>query len=109
MSESRKGKHLSDETKIKISEAHKGKICSEETKRKISESNKGKTLGRKTSEETKKKMSEANKLKKKVLCVETEVIYNSIIEAENQMKCGNISAVCSGKRKTANGYHWQFV
>ena len=51
------GKHVSDETRRKVSEHHKGKRLSEETRKKISEANKS----RRHSEETKKKMSEANK------------------------------------------------
>ena len=37
-------------------------------------------------------------------------VYPSIIEAERQtgISNGNISSVCSGKRKTAGGYIWKF-
>lgn len=60
-----KGKHLSEETKRKMSEANKGQYVSEETKRKMSEANKGKhnisRLGKHHSKETKRKMSEAHK------------------------------------------------
>ena len=55
-----KGKHFSEETKIKLSKSHKGKKLgpfSEEHKRNIGEANKG----RHCSEETKKKISEAKK------------------------------------------------
>ena len=55
------GKHLSEETKRKLSEAHKGKKLSEETKKKIGQALKGKFKGRCLSEETKRKISEANK------------------------------------------------
>jgi len=64
MSEAKKGKILSVETKRKISESvigeknpFFGKTHTEEAKRKISEANKGKIL----SEETKRKMGENNK------------------------------------------------
>ena len=64
LSEQRKGKKMSEETKRKLSVANKGKIkgptgkkMSEETKRKISESKKGK----KHTLEAKKKISEAGK------------------------------------------------
>ena len=53
----KKGKHLSEETRKKISEAEKGRTFSEEHRKKISESNKGK----KRSEETRIKMSAAAK------------------------------------------------
>ena len=60
------GKHLSEETRKKMSEALKGEKCyifgkrlSEETRKKMSESKKGKHL----SEETRTKLSEAIKCK----------------------------------------------
>lgn len=65
-----KGKHFSEEVKLKLSESHKGQvpwnknkigIYSEETRKKMSESRKGKTpwnKGKFHSEESKKKMSE---------------------------------------------------
>ena len=51
------GKHLSEETRRKMSEARKGKHLSEETRRKLSEVRKGKHL----SEETRRKISEARR------------------------------------------------
>lgn len=66
-----KGKHISEETKMKISIGNKGKSKSEEHKKKISESLKGKNnywygksapnKGVPASEETKMKISENNK------------------------------------------------
>ena len=59
-----KGKHLSEESKKKMSEAKKGKHLSEEHKKKLSEAKKGEKnpmYGKHHSEEYKKKMSEANK------------------------------------------------
>lgn len=50
-----KGKHLSEETRNKMSDEKKGKHFSEEHKKKMSEAKKN------MSEETKKKLSEANK------------------------------------------------
>lgn len=52
-----KGKHLSDETRRKISEVNKGKKLSEEHRRKLSEANKGKHH----SEEWNRKAGEAHK------------------------------------------------
>jgi len=48
-----KGKHLSEETKKKISEMHKGHLVSEETKKKIGNANRGKFH----TEESKRKLS----------------------------------------------------
>lgn len=47
--------------------------------------------------------------KRKIICVETQIIYNSIKEAQEILGIANISAVCNGKRKTAGGYHWEYV
>ena len=73
-----KGKHVSEETKRKISEANKGRKHTEEEKKKLSELGKGRHhseeskkklselgKGRHHSEETKKKLSEAKKGKPK--------------------------------------------
>lgn len=51
------------------------------------------------------------RLSKKVLCVETGVIYPSIIEVNRQLgyDCGHISACCNGKRKSAYKYHWKYA
>lgn len=50
-------------------------------------------------------------LSKKILCVETGIIYNSARDAERKtgIDHGNISKVCNGRLKTACGYHWSFV
>lgn len=49
--------------------------------------------------------------KKKVRCIETGIIYNSITNAskDTNIPTVNISAVCNGRRKTTGGYHWEFV
>ena len=95
-------------------EGSNGVPCSEEKKKKISEANKG----HKFTEETKKRISESLKGNvpyncKKVLCVETGIIYDSmyIAEKETGAKYKNISKVCKGEygRKTAGGYHWKIV
>lgn len=80
------------------SEAMKGKKHSEEHNRKISEANKGKLINHKS-------------LSKKVLCIETEEIFESIRDAERKMGIyhDNISKACRGKCKTSGGYHWKFV
>lgn len=89
-----KGKHHTEETKIKLRNFKLGKKLSEETKRKISISNKGN--GRPS---------------KRVYCQELNIVYKSILEAEKKtgIQNGNIVAVCLGKRKTAGKYHWNYV
>ena len=48
---------------------------------------------------------------KKVLCIETGVIYESLREAERLtgFSHGNISQCCNGKSKTCGGYLWEFI
>ena len=64
ISQSRIGKHLSDETKIKIGKANsialKGRKLSEETKEKIRKNSAKPFLGKKHSEESKRKNAEAH-------------------------------------------------
>lgn len=52
-----------------------------------------------------------NPTEKKILCVETGVIYKSFMDAEREtgIPTGNICKVCQGKRRTAGGFHWEFV
>lgn len=112
MSETHKGKHLSEETKRKLSIINKGKFVSEETRKKISLINKGKTF----SDEYRRKLSEAHKGKcknsKKVKCIETNMIFNSLQAAADYIgysSTTHISGCAMGKRKSAGGYHWRFV
>ena len=46
--------------------------------------------------------------RKKVICMETGEIFNSISEAEKIKNTNNISYCCNGKRKSTNGLHWRF-
>lgn len=110
-----KGRIFSEEHKRKIGEANKRRIVTEETRKKIGEANKGKII----SEETRKKLSENCKSKhgfksgteKKVICIETQKIYESLKEAEKDctVTASCISHCCRGKIKTAGGYHWKFI
>lgn len=99
------GKHLSEETKRKISESHKKENLSKETLDKMREAR----LGKKLSESTKKKIGESNS--RKVRCIETNIIYDSIAEAASQTGCfsTNITAACHGRQNTAAGYHWSYL
>lgn len=65
--------------------------------------------GKKHSEESKKKMSKAKS--KRILCVETSEVFDSIMDAnrKTEINRGSISRVCNGKLNTTGGYHWRFV
>lgn len=48
---------------------------------------------------------------KRVMCVETQEVFESVTKASewSDAPTTNISAVCKGKRRTAKGYHWEYV
>ncbi len=48
---------------------------------------------------------------KKVLCIETGIVYPSSREASRQTGAyqQNINACCNGKYKTTKGYHWRYA
>lgn len=48
---------------------------------------------------------------RKVICVETKVIYGSITKASNEKGISRtvIIYACIGRQKTAGGYHWKYV
>lgn len=78
-----------------------GKHHTEETKQKMSKTRKGLHIG------------EKHPRAKRVLCVETGVIYNCIKDADIATGASrhHICQVCEHKhgRKTAGGYHWEYV
>jgi group I intron endonuclease len=77
---------------------HLGKPHSEETKMRISREKKG-------------IISEYNKkISKKVLCIDTGIVYCSIEEAarENKAYPQNIRKVCRGERRTTNGLKYKY-
>ena len=111
-----KGKHdiFSEETRKRISNRFKGKPLSKEHRKKISESNKGRIF----SEEHRKKLSESlkgniphniRKVSQYDLNGNYIQTYNSIKEAKDNSKCGNIIAVCRGYRRQAGGFIWKYA
>ena len=120
---------VSEETRKKLSEARKGeknhnyhRVFSEETRRKISEAskrNRGEkhwNYGNKYTAEQRKKLSEAHKnsnqkyFTKKVMCVETKTIYNSMKDAAKAINRsqGNITTSIKTGIK-CGGYHWLYA
>ena len=98
-----KGRHLTDEEKQHLREINLGTKHgphSTETKKKLSEKAKQRDI------------SAYDMHRVKVLCVETGIIYNSLIEAAKAIglkASTSITACFSGKAKTAGGYHWQKI
>lgn len=47
----------------------------------------------------------------KVLCIETNEIFNSAKEVEKKYKfnANNIRQVCEGHKKTSKGFHWKYI
>lgn len=109
----------------KIGDKSRGHRLTDEVKERISQKKKGTpspTKGIPHTEETKLKLSKLMKAKsagKKVRCVETKKIFDSIRDAETFMNPNepykkikektNIGMVCNGRSHTAYGYHWEFV
>lgn len=138
MSIQRKGVPKSEEWKNKISESNKGKIISKETKNKMRQNHANVSgvnnpcYGRKLSNEMIEKLVKASKTKeaiekmkqnktwfsgldnpnaKKVVCIETGEIFDTINEAARENNCSpsKISAVCHGKRKHTRGLHFKIL
>ena len=95
-----KGKHLSEEAKTKISNALKKWNAEHESPNK----------GRKYKKTQEAILATSRGHYKPVVCVETGIIYESIMYAGifTNIDHSSISAVCRGKRKSAGGYHWRY-
>lgn len=102
---------LTEETKEKHrlasigNKSNLGKKFSKEHREKIAA---GRT-GKKVSDCVKKSISEKNSIK--ILCIETNIIYKSALEAKKITGIDNssISRVCKNKQKVAGGYHWKYA
>ena len=111
------GKHWNEETKRKISESNKGKKMSEAQKNFLRERFKGKNnpmYNVKMDPAHKEKLQAAciAATSKKCICIETQVVYVSIAEASRKtgINSRTIGYVCNKdpKYKTAGGYHWRY-
>lgn len=102
------GKPCSEQKRAKISAAQKGRRLSEEHKRKLSAAKKGKPHAP-PSAETRKKISDSHK-KKKVLCAETNTVYESIQECARSLGvyATFVCKCCKNKQKSTGGYHFQY-
>jgi hypothetical protein len=100
----------SNRRKVMAEHSH-NREWTEESRAKMSAINKG----RKHSDVSRRHMSEAhigksnNCRKRKVICVETEIIYNSATDASKILNCSR-SQICNALKNsnlTAGGYHWE--
>lgn len=51
------------------------------------------------------------KMSKPIICIDNGKIFKSIIYAQRKLNIdgSSITKCCKGKRKTAGGYHWQYI
>lgn len=121
------GKKHSAETRQKMKISSSKRVISEEARKRMRHSYSGELhpmFGKHHAEETKQKLSEANLGErhpqygmrgrdnphaKSFLCVETGKVFGCLSEISDELKCdvSHVSAVCTGKRRTACGYHWR--
>ena len=106
-----KGWHHSPETRKRISKTMKGMTANNRGHKQSPETiekRRLKLIGHNVSNEHRKKISEIKS--KKVKCIELNKIFINIEEASKFIN-GNrhICDVCKGKRKTAGGYHWEYI
>lgn len=83
----------------KIVNCINGKIYIGQTIQKISQNRKGKTIG------------PTHAQSKKIMCIETEVIYNSIGEASRETNITRTGIInhLKGLSKSSGGYHWKYI
>lgn len=102
------GKKHSKKTIALLSEKARRRTHTAETKQKIAENTK-KALNN-ISRESKMKMLKASMATKQVICLDTNIIYNSVTECAEAYSSttSEISAVCKGKRITAKGAKFRY-
>ena len=121
ISEIKTGKPLSAEHRKILSEAKIGNVhLSAETRKKIGDKLRGENsymFGVPKSEETKQKISESlmgkmvggkNPYARAVICLDIERVFETVAEAVKWAKSSGIGNCCSGRSKTAGGYHWMY-
>lgn len=109
------GKQMPDETKRKISVSKKGKKLNITDEYRAGKAGaKNPFFGKCHTDEAKQSMREKHlgqisQRRKEVLCVETGKTYNSLLQAIKETGIAHIGCVCTGNRKTAGGYRWEYI
>lgn len=111
-------KKLIDEGKIdyteralKISQSHKGKVLSEVTKEKLRQCNLGKKQSREQKLKTARKVVRIDKEGNKVVfdsLAEASIALGALCQKDIRTFRGNICTVCKGNLKSYKGYKWQY-
>ena len=119
-----KGQKRSIEQKANISKAHIGIKCTEEQKKKMSKIMSKKYIGKNNPMYGKKLTNShkeilfsailATRKRKRVLCVETGKIFESVTLAGKEIGLSrkdfsNLSCVIGKQNRTCRGYHWEYV
>lgn len=109
------GSHLSQEVAQKLKEANKNKVISAETRQKISQANKGKKRSPEYIEKMRKRLGGKNSnLARRVMCIETGEIFDTVSDARKKYKAYHIFECCNGKRKSSGKLdgkplHWEYI
>lgn len=108
ISEGRKGIEPWNKGKSWLTEEHREKLREAASKPKSKEHRRRLSEARKFSGCSK---GEKNPRAKKVLCLETGVVYGYSGEAANALNLspGQIRKCCNGKIETVGGFHWRFL
>ena len=103
------GHPCSKEKAEKISKAQKGKHLAKDHRRKLSEAAKKRHVP--CSDEKRKTLSRNYPHKRKVYCIEMDKVFESVQSCgrELRMDAATISHACSGKIKSARGYHLKYI
>lgn len=107
-SKTHKGKIVSLESRLRMSKAKKGRRASPESVAKMIATRKGKP----THPNTIKAILDSNiKKRKKILCIETGVIFESLSSTARIMSLsvGNLHSHLKGKQKHVNGFTFTYV
>lgn len=99
------GRVHSQAEKDKRANSHRGKKRSPQSLANMSQAQKNNSVSLSALQEAREKQ------KKKILCVETGIVYDSLAEAGrlSGVLFQNISKACKGIRQHAGGYKWEFI